>query len=291
MDGREPVAAPHAAFVLAVSVSAPLTVPFALWGSGQMYVHYMTDVLGTSLTIPSGRDSVMMSVFPIAGGPDRTVELQLEYDQPPASGPLPAPPLWATMTLRGEVTSNEFRVLASSPQSGGNMGSVTLSIAGTGFSESTTVALSGGGSESLVPSHTEVNSTGTVVKATFDMAGQPTGARHVTVADGSNETVLANAFRVDAAIFPKVHVQMLAPPRVPRYNTDTTRPAEPGGLRLLHSDALRMPGPFRPPSYKKQCLTRQVRTCLPLDSTAHLIDVNASKGVLFFKDGKPGHPK
>jgi len=189
-----------------------LTVPFHLSGNAQQYVHYMTDVLGSSLTIPSGQDSVMMSVFPIAEGSDRSVHLQLQYDQPPLTSPMPAPPLWATMTLHGEMTSDEFRVLASNPASGGNKGMVTLQIAGVGFTESTTVTLG----DALVQESVEVNENGTLLKARFDLSGQPVGPRHVTVSDGSNQAVLTNAFRIAEGIFPNVQVQLLVPPQVPR---------------------------------------------------------------------------
>jgi hypothetical protein len=215
LDGRDP-----GMFVVRANrtLRESMAVPFTFYGNGEPYIHFMTDIIGASLTIPSGQDSVLMNIFPIGppGSSDRSVGLRLEYDQP-SGGPTTS----ASMVVRGGSANPGLQVFGSSPQSGGNRGTVTISVAGTGFSEAATVTMTGGPSGTLHPLRVEVNATGTLARATFEVSGQAVGPRHIALTDGSQEIVLANAFRFDAAIYPTVHVQLLAPPRVPRTRERT----------------------------------------------------------------------
>ncbi|TVQ10730.1 MAG: hypothetical protein EA364_11785, partial [Balneolaceae bacterium] len=199
-------------------LTTPLVVPVTFGGSGQKFVHYMTDNLGDAVTIPAGSDSVVVGVFPInmGGAFSRTVSMLVEFQQPPASDGFTPPSLFASMNITGGTNNQPFRVFNSLPRRGGNGGVVTLQIAGMGMSASTTVSMSGGSSGVQLPFDTEVNETGTLVKASFVMSGQQTGLRDIIVKNGSAEVFLAGAFQIETAVYPHVNLQILAPPRVPR---------------------------------------------------------------------------
>ena len=196
----------------------PITVPFTLGGSAQLFADYVPDVLGGSLLIPAGRDSVVVSIFPIGDEedePTETVILSMTFDNPQPA------PLSASLQLLDGPPTTAFGVYASTPTTVGNLGPVTITIGGQGLTDAATVRLTGGGKD-LEAVRVKAEASGTVLNATFIMTGQPVGFRNLVIAGGSGESrTLENALIVEPAIFPDVYVQVLAPPRVPRTRERT----------------------------------------------------------------------
>ena len=92
-----------------------------------------------------------------------------------------------------------------------------MTVTGIGFTESTTLELSGGiGAQNI-----EVNETGTKMTGSLNLIGQQTGLRDIVVSNGSDEVVLSSAFRVQTGIYPEIFVQVFAPERVPRIRNRT----------------------------------------------------------------------
>lgn len=204
-------------------VNERISIPYTLSGSAQIYQHYTTDLLGGTIRIEAGTDSVVVAIFPLNTGDQltRTVSLQLNYTQPPISEVPDQGPLFATMQIRSADTSGEFRVLNKTPNRGGNVGLTTMTLTGQGFTNNSSVTLSGGGPTAVAHNIT-VNETGTKMTGTFDLVDQPIGMYDVVVNSGAGkEVTLSSAFQVETGLFPEVHVQVFAPVRVPRIRLRT----------------------------------------------------------------------
>ncbi|MGD9632157.1 MAG: CARDB domain-containing protein, partial [Pirellulales bacterium] len=92
--------------------------------------------------------------------------------------------------------SLDFSVLSVGPNHGSNRGSVTVTIAGAGFSPSDQASLvAGNGSNRPATKQWWVSDT--ELWATFDLTGLPTGAYSVELAHGALQTVLPGAFTVN----------------------------------------------------------------------------------------------
>lgn len=197
-----------------------LHLPFFFDGSARQFVDFVPDVLGSTIEVPVGRDSVTVAIHPLrAETGSRNVMLLIQRSQPPLYG-MPAP-LSAEITVHGRADHPpELRVLTAHPRSGGNIGTVTLTVAGQGFTPQSTVQLTGGGA-SINADDVQVNEVGTVLTAIFRLDGQTIGMRNIVVQDGNGSATLTSAFSVEAGIFPDVHIDLLAPERVPRTRLRT----------------------------------------------------------------------
>jgi hypothetical protein len=197
-----------------------INVPFSLFGSAQQYVHYTTDLLGDSFPFPAGSDSVVVSIVPLQTETPQmlTVGLQIEQVNQGPDVAFRTLSTFASMDIRtGSENNNELRVLNYTPDRGGNVGFVTLTMSGLGFTESTSIRLSDG----LNAQNIEVNETGTKMTGSLNLIGQPTGLKDIIVSNGSTEVVLPSAFRVETGIYPEIFVQVFAPVRVPRIRNRT----------------------------------------------------------------------
>jgi len=193
-----------------------LAIPYALFGSAQQYVHYTTDLLGPTITLPAGSDSLVVTILPLDAEQsiNRNISIQLNYaDQPPSGASL-----FASMQLRSSSTEGLFRVLNFSPDSGGNVGFVTMTVTGIGFTDASSIQLSGG----VTAFNTVVNETGTRLKAQLNLMGQETGSRDLIISNGSGQEItISSGFTIQQGIYPDVFVQILAPERVPRIRQRT----------------------------------------------------------------------
>ncbi|MEM6783236.1 MAG: hypothetical protein AAF624_05810 [Bacteroidota bacterium] len=196
----------------------PVVVPYTLSGTATLFADYSLDVLGGSLTIPAGIDSVVVHVFPVGDDVSESQEFvtfTATYDNPEPSS------LSATIRIEDGPGTGSFDVFASSPSAAGNVGSVTVVVGGQGFDDGTQVVLSAP-SGTLAPYATSVDATGTRLEATFALANQEIGLRDVVVTSGSgDERRLLGALDLEVAEYPDVFVQVLAPPRVPRTRERT----------------------------------------------------------------------
>ena len=198
-------------------VREPVDVPFRLSGSAQLYVDYMTDVVGSRVTLPAGRDSLVVAIFPLNDAlvePSESVTFQLLYTGQTGTRS-------ATLSIEDGPPDVTFAVYTTSPRAGGNAGSTTISVGGQGFTSASTVALTGGGA-TLAPDVVSVNDAGTFLEATFDLTRQPLGSRTIVVQSGAGDEALRpGAFTVEPGRYPEVDVQVLAPARVPRTRVRT----------------------------------------------------------------------
>jgi hypothetical protein len=200
----------------------PLTLPFSLSGTAREYVDYVTDVVGRALEMQPGQDSLTVSVFPLGGSApgSRAMNFAVQYNQPPTDGV--SAPLTASVAILGGPPPTDFRVFSANPRSGGNVGVVTLTIVGRGFTSQSTVQLTGGSEGTIEASAVRVDDTGNMLEAKFSLAGRPVGLRNILIEDGSGgQEILTGAFTVEPGIFPDVHVEVMAPPRVPRTRERT----------------------------------------------------------------------
>jgi RHS repeat-associated protein len=130
--------------------------------------------------------------------------------------------------VSGAAAAGAFTLTASEPgltiqslgvTAGGNAGQVTIPIRGTNFTASTQASLVSGGTV-LTPVAVELVNP-SLLYATFNLAGQATGAYSVRVSDGSHSSTLSGAFAVRPAQGPNLQVHL----------------ATPAGIRLNHPTA------------------------------------------------------
>ncbi|MEZ4697430.1 MAG: hypothetical protein R2832_13515 [Rhodothermales bacterium] len=193
-------------------------IPFSLSGTATLFKDFVTDVLGGTLKIDPGRDSVYVSVFPLNDDEAESAEsVAMQLD---SAGPFDGSSS-AIVTISDGPPSDEFAVLGSTPESGGSAGVVTVSVYGQGFAPDATFELIGAG-PAIKPLAAAISDpSGKAITAVFALRGQPNGPRSIKVTSGSNTATLFDAFEIVAPVYPDVFVQVLAPPRVPRTRLRT----------------------------------------------------------------------
>jgi hypothetical protein len=93
---------------------------------------------------------------------------------------------------------------------GGNSGSVTDTIVGTGFTQGSTAQLVCGGQPAIVGTNVTVASAGTSIIATFNLQGTAPGTCDVVVANASGTSVTdSQAFTVEQGGAPRVWVDLV----------------------------------------------------------------------------------
>ena len=102
-----------------------------------------------------------------------------------------------------------FGVQSVSPSSGGNGGSVTLTITGSQFTNNTTVNLVNGGT-TLTPAATQYQSS-TTIYATFNLTSQPAGQYTVTADTGGQSASASVPFTVIAGGSGNLSLSLSAP--------------------------------------------------------------------------------
>ena len=101
------------------------------------------------------------------------------------------------------------------PASGGNSGSLTASVTGSGLPAGATVKLTRSGHVDLAGSAIAVAADGLSLSVTFNLAGADTGLWNVVVATPDSQTVsLANGFRITGLSAPALRVSILWDARV-----------------------------------------------------------------------------
>ena len=115
--------------------------------------------------------------------------------------------LWLLTAADGILTS-QLGIVQSLPNHGGNAGTVTVQIIGSGFQNGATVKLIGSGTD-ILGNNTIVLSA-TVLTATFDLIGATTGVRDLVVTNPDNSSVsLPSAFTVEQGGSPNVSVDII----------------------------------------------------------------------------------
>ncbi len=108
------------------------------------------------------------------------------------------------------------------PTSGGNTGSVSARITGSGFVNGATVKLVREGVTDIVGSTPQVIESGRTISTTFNLRGATLGSWNVVLTnpDGSSVT-LKDPFIVDVGLLPKLWVELLGPSNI-RHFRETT---------------------------------------------------------------------
>lgn len=101
-------------------------------------------------------------------------------------------------------------ISAVTPNRGGNAGSVTVTVHGSGFANGATVKLVRAGQPDIIAATVGVSEDSTIARARFDLNGNIPGARDVVVtnADGASVT-LAGAFTVEAGGRPHIWIDII----------------------------------------------------------------------------------
>jgi hypothetical protein len=103
-----------------------------------------------------------------------------------------------------------FSISAVTPNRGGNAGSVTVTVHGSGFESGATVKLVRAGEPDISAAPGGVSDDSTMVRARFDLNSQPPGIRDVVVTNPNGSSVrLPAAFTVEAGSRPQVWVDII----------------------------------------------------------------------------------
>jgi hypothetical protein len=164
---------------------------------------FVTDSISATLSIypPSSTDAELALNLPYF--PDGVyVDTSRFYVVGGASGALVG-------AVNVSVYSNVF-ISTVTPPTGGDTGSITVTIAGRGFREGATAALRRSGQADINASSATFAFDGTSARAQFNLAGASDGAWDVVVTnpDGSSAT-LPGAFNVRPGAGPQLWVQVL----------------------------------------------------------------------------------
>ncbi len=120
--------------------------------------------------------------------------------------------------VSGAALTSGFTLTATEPglgiqslgqSSGGNAGQVTIPIHGTDLTPNTQVSLVSGGTV-LSPVSIDFQDP-SLLYATFNLAGQPTGTYSLSVANGTQSATLPGAFTVQQAQGPNLQVHLVTP--------------------------------------------------------------------------------
>lgn len=191
------------------------------------------DMSGDTATNITGEDP-RLGVLANNGGPTRTHALQI--GSPAAEGGSPAPPgsggnacavsdqrgllrpLGTTCDIGAFERSGTFSVRGSTPNSGGDTGSVLVVVAGDGFASGATVKLMRPGESDIVASLATVEAGGSAIVTSFDLAGKAQGPWDVVVTnpDGMSAT-LTGGFSIQSARAPQLWVQLNGRPFFRRF--------------------------------------------------------------------------
>jgi hypothetical protein len=112
---------------------------------------------------------------------------------------------------------------------GGDTGSVTVRIGGSGFTEGSTARLVRTGEADIVGTPVTVGDEGRIITTTFDLTGKTQGLWDVVVInpDGTS-TILPNGFLIEEGRAPQVWVDILG--------SDVIRPGRPQSFYILYSN-------------------------------------------------------
>jgi hypothetical protein len=127
-------------------------------------------------------------------------------------------PLFLAVVTPAQVTALGIRF--ASPTHGGNAGTVTMQIVGSGFQSGATVKLTGIGSDIIGSNSTVPNAS--VLSTTFDLTGATPGVRNVVVTNPDNTTTtLTGGFTVEQGGAAQISVDIIGRDKI-RIGTPQT---------------------------------------------------------------------
>jgi hypothetical protein len=183
-----------APFVLTHPAAAePFTINFALGGTATRFADYTVSATGGSVRAQPNTTQTVVTLYPRRDadpneGPEAvTLEVLLSGGATPEPGAGEA-----GIAIADGPSINALTLDGVAPAEGENLGTVTATVFGTGFGESATVSLEG----PLTIQGETAEGTASGVRASFDLAGAPTGTYDVVVQSGGETATLENAFTV-----------------------------------------------------------------------------------------------
>ena len=103
-------------------------------------------------------------------------------------------------------------ILTVTPNTGGNSGSITVDLQGTGFTPGTTAMLTRSASPNINATQVVVDPGGELLSATFDLTGQTPGAWNVMVSTPDlMASLLPSAFTISSLAAPQLEVSIVGP--------------------------------------------------------------------------------
>ncbi|MEM6326134.1 MAG: T9SS type A sorting domain-containing protein [Bacteroidota bacterium] len=201
----------------------PITVPFELDGTADLFLDYISTERSQAVTILARASEARISVVPVnddEADDGETIRLRvLPSDDYQIGTSL------ATVTIADGPPSTALAAFSVSPRAGGAGGVVTLSVGGQGFAEDATVSLVGGGAVSTLASAVEGRN---VVRSTVDLTDATLGVYDVVVTSGGATMTLPRAFRVEESEGAEVWVSLVG--------RETVRSGRPATFALQYGN-------------------------------------------------------
>jgi hypothetical protein len=212
---------------LSAAQSTPVTVDYATANGTGIAGRDYVSTTGT-LTFPAGQtqETIPVTVLgPTPPGPSTTFFVDLSN---PSAANVGIARARATGTIVHPAPAPNGGPV--DPSTGGNDGTVTITITGSGFYGTPDVRLTAPGLPDLVATSTQASADGHLLTATIDLTGAATGPRTVAITEPGTTTpqTLPKAFTIVPAVGPLISVSVAGPA--------TSRPLARWSGELLYSN-------------------------------------------------------
>lgn len=211
-----------APFVLTHPAAAePFSINFALGGTATRFADYTVSATGGTVRAQPNTTQTVVTLYPRRDTDPNEGPEAVTFEVLLSGGAAPAPGAGqAGIAITDGPSIDALTLDGVTPAEGENLGTVTASVFGTGFDEGTTVSLEG----PLAIQGETVETTSSGARATFNLAGAPTGTYSVVAQSGGEDATLVNAFTVvdgtpDVPVW--ASVSGTPSPRLGRWSTYT----------------------------------------------------------------------
>ncbi len=189
--------------------SSSFAVDFTLGGTAVRDLDYALSVVGNSVVIPAGQNTVDIRVTPLRAAGDKTVVLSIT-----------APPNSSYVTVAGQDSdtvnivdngspTGPLTISSISTSRGGNGGVVATKIFGTNIGDGATVKLTRAGQPDIPGANAHTAVGGKSIVAVFDLRGAVAGTWNVVVTNPDNSSQqLTNGFTVEPNTQNRLTVQV-----------------------------------------------------------------------------------
>jgi hypothetical protein len=165
---------------------------------------------GTEIPLPMLAETVTLdAVIDLTDVPDGDHVLNIRAQDDRGS--------WSDVLIHEFVVGIAFR--AVSPERGGNIGTVTLTLSGQGFAQGSVVRLEG--PSTLTTQQTVTAFSQETIQATFNLSGAATGLYDVVLTYDGGVQRLADAFTIEAGRLPSLAVEVIGRDEIRRIRPQT----------------------------------------------------------------------
>lgn len=178
--------------------NSSFSVDFTLGGTAVRDVDYVLNIPGNSVLIPPGRNTVDITVTPLAAAGNKTVTMSIT-----AGGGSS----YLTVSETDHDTMNivdngspvgPLSLSTIAPSRGGNGGVVVSTIYGSNIGSGATVKLTRAGQSDIPGANTNVVATGKSLTTVFDLRGRAAGQWNVVVTNPNNSSQqISNGFQIE----------------------------------------------------------------------------------------------